>query len=423
MRFKKTVLKNGLRIITAPMQGTQTATVFVMIGTGSKYENKKISGISHFLEHLFFKGTKKRPSSFLIAEDMEKMGADFNAFTSKEFTGFYVKAAMFQLDKAMDVISDMLFNSTFPAGEIEKERNVILEEMKMIKDDPPRHIADLFEMVLYGDTAAGWDTAGTLETVSKITRKQIVDYFKNQYVAKNTTIVIAGAVKEKTALKKAKRYFGKFGGGGFKKKEPVKEAQLKPEILVYPKNTEQTHISLGVRGYGLSHPDKYALSLLAAILGGGMSSRLFISVRDKNSMAYYIFSSAEFYTDSGYFTTQTGIDSKNLDKVILLILGEYRKIAEKGVSNAELQKVKNYIKGRTIMSLESSSSMASFLAGQEILEGKIMTSDEKLAKIDAVTVKDVQRVARDIFKNDKINLAVIGPKGDKEALQKLLKIS
>lgn len=422
MHFKKTTLKNGLRVITMPMKGTQTSTVLVMVGTGSKYEHREISGISHFLEHLFFKGTKKRPSKLIIAGDLEKMGADYNAFTSKEYTGFYVRAASFQLDKSMDIVSDMLKNSLFPADEIEKERNVILEEIKMIKDDPPRYVADLFEILLYGDTPAGWDLGGTPESVSKITREQIISYFNSQYAVKNIIITVAGAIDSKNILEKIKKYFGKFGDGEPMKKESVKEFQEKPEILIYPKETEQTHISLGVRGYDITHPDKYALSLLSVILGGGMSSRLFSSVREKYGLGYYIYSGAEFYTDSGYFTTQAGIDSKNLTKTIQLILEEYHKIAEEEVGKKELQKVKDYIKGRTLIGLESSSSMASFLADQEVLEGKVVTYEEKLKKIDAVTTKDIQRVAKNIFKTNNINLAIVGQGGDKSELQKILRI-
>jgi len=407
--YKKTILNNGLRVIIAPMEGTKTATVLVMVGTGSKYEDKKISGISHFLEHLFFKGTEKRPTTLAISEDLEKIGAEYNAFTGKEYTGFYAKAAAFHLDKAMDVISDILLGALFLKEEVEREKGVILEEIKMIKDDPPRYVSDLFEVLLYGDTPAGRDIAGTPESVSGIGREQIIEYFQSQYVAKNITIVIAGAVEIEEALKKVENYFNKFDGGIPKGKPRTKEFQKKPEILIYPKKTDQTHISLGARGYDFSHPDRYAFALLAIILGGGMSSRLWTSVRERQGLAYYVFSSAESCTDSGYFTTQAGIDAKNLEKVIEIILGEYKKIAAQGTSEEELQKVKDHIKGRMIMSLESSSSMANFFADQEILEGKILTPEEKMAKIDAVKIADIQRVAKDIFKNEKLNLALIGP--------------
>lgn len=421
---QKTVLENGLRVITAPMEGTKTATVLVMVGTGGKYETRETSGISHFLEHLFFKGTKKRPSLKIVAEDLEKIGSEHNAFTSKEYTGFYAKAAAFHADKAMDIISDMLINSLFSKKDLEKERNVILEEAKMIKDDPPRYAADLFEILLYGDTPAGWDFIGTPESIGKIKCEQILRYFKSQYVAKNIVVSVAGAIDSGDILEKIKKHFEGFNGGDFKQKDKVKEFQEKPQVLIYPKKTDQTHISLGVRGYSIGHSDRFALSLLGIILGGGLSSRLYTEVIDKEALAYYIFSGSDLYTDSGYFTTQAGIDAKNLEKAVGIILSEYKKIAEKGAAEAELQKVKDYVKGRMIMSLESSSTVASFYADQEILEGKILTPEEKMAKIDAVTVSDIQRVAQDIFKNEKLNLAVIGPieEKEKERMEKILRL-
>lgn len=413
--YKKVVLDNGLRVIIAPMEGTKTASVLVMVGTGGKYETRETSGISHFLEHLFFKGTKKRPTTSKIAESLEILGADYDAFTSKEYTGFFAKTASFNFDKSVEIISDILVNSLFSREEIERERGVILEEIKMIKDDPPRYIGDLFEILLYGDTPAGWDFGGTPETVKNITREQILKYFASQYVAKNIVICVAGAVNESDVLKEVKKYFANFNGRDFKRKEPVKEKQEKPEILLYNKKTDQTHISLGVRAYNMNHPDKHALSLLALILGGGMSSRLFTAVRANLGLAYYIYSSSDLYTDSGYFTTQAGIDAKNSEKVIKIILAEYKKIADEKIGEPELKKVKNYLKGRMIMGLESSSAMASFYANQEILKGQIATLEERLAGIDAVKTGDIRRVAKDIFKNEKLNLALIGPCKNKEA--------
>ncbi len=422
--YKKTVLKNGLRVIIAPMEGTKTATVLVMVGTGGKYETRETSGISHFLEHLFFKGTKKRPARQIVAEDLEKIGSDYNAFTSKEYTGFYAKTAAFQTDKTMDIISDILLRPLFPVKEIEKERGVILEEIKMIKDDPPRYIGDVFEILLYGDTPAGWDFGGTPESVKKITRAQILNYFRSQYVAKNIVVCVAGAVDADAVLKKIKKYFGGFDGGDFRRKETVREAQKSPQVSIYYKKTDQTHISLGVRAFSMAHADRYALMLLGIILGGGMSSRLNISIVDRRGLAYYVFSGADLYTDSGYFTTQAGISAENLEKTIGLILSEYKKIAANGVSGKELKKVKDYIKGRMVMSMESSSAMASFFADQEILTGKILTPEDKFALIDKVTIADIQRVGRDIFKNEKLNLALIGPfeKKDEARILKILKL-
>jgi len=421
---KKIVLDNGLRVIIAPMEGTKTAAVLAMVGTGGKYETRRLSGISHFLEHLFFKGTKKRPTTMKIAESLENLGAEYDAFTSKEYTGFYAKTASFNFDKSVEIISDILMNSLFSQEEIERERGVILEEIKMIKDDPPRYIGDLFEELLYGDTPAGWDLGGTPETVKNIRRDQILKYFHSQYVAKNIVISVAGAVNEAEVLKEIKKYFGDFNGRDFKRKNPVREKQAKSQILLYNKKTDQTHISLGVRAYNMNHKDRYALTLLGIIMGGGMSSRLFTSVRADLGLAYYIYSSSDLHTDSGYFTTQAGIDAGNAEKVIKIILAEYKKIAKEVICESELKKVKDYIKGRTIMGMESSSSVASFYANQEILKGEIITLEEKLAGIDAVQIGDIGRVAADIFKNEKLNLALIGPvkARDKGRLEKILKL-
>ncbi|MBW6440488.1 insulinase family protein [Patescibacteria group bacterium] len=422
--FKKNKLSNGLRIITVPMEGTKTVTVLVLVGTGSRFETEKISGISHYLEHLFFKGTKKRPNALMISEELERIGADFNAFTSKEYTGFYVKVPVFHLDVALDVISDMLFNSLFLSKEIERERGTIQEEIKMVKDDPPRYVADLFETLLYGKTPMGREIIGTPETVNSINRKELISYFRNHYVASNATLVIAGAIESNSAVKMARKYFQNFKEGKREKAIEICENQSKSKILIYPKQTNQVHLSIGVRGYDTKHPDKHALTLLSVILGGGMSSRLFISVREKLGLAYYIFSSPEFYTDTGYLTTQAGVDIKNVQKAINVILTEYKKIAVKGVSKEELKKVKDQIKSRTIMRLESSSAMANYFADQELLTENIQTPEEKFALLDKVKIEDIQRVAKDIFMNKKLNLVLVGPFKRKEEREfvKMLKI-
>lgn len=421
--YKKTILKSGLRTITVPMAGTRTVTILITVGTGSRYETREISGISHFLEHLFFKGTRKRTTKLAISEELEKVGAEFNAYTSKEYTGFYAKVPLFHIDTAMDVLSDILFNSLFLRKEIEMERGAIQEEIKMIKDNPPRYVADLLETLLYGDTPMGREITGNTKTVNSISREQICKYFHEQYSALNTIVIVAGAIKKEDAFKKIKKYFDKFDGKNTKNKIAAMEFQKKPEVLIYSKATDQTHISLGVRGYDVNHPDRYALNLLSAILGGGMSSRLFISVRERRGLAYYIFSNAESYTDTGYLATQAGIDSKNLEKAVKIILSEYKKIADKGANVSELKKVKDCVKSRMIMGLESSSAMASFFSEQEILEGKILTPEEKFAKIDKVGIKDIQRVAKDIFRNEKLNLAIVGPLGDnhKKKLERILR--
>jgi len=419
--FKKTILKNGLRLITAPMPQSQTVTVLVLFAAGSKYETKNISGLSHFLEHMFFKGTKKRPNTTAVAEVLDRVGGTYNAFTSKEYTGYWAKVDKSHLDLALDWVSDILLNSKFDAKEITKERGVIIEEINMYLDMPMRYVGELWEQLLYGDQPAGWDTAGTKETVSAVTRQQFLDYFKTHYRTENALVCLAGNLGE-TAQEKVNKYFGQLAKGQESKKLTVKEKQSQPEVLVYHKDTDQTHLCLGVRAYDIFHQDRLPLLVLANILGGMMSSRLWISVREKKGLAYYVRASVENYTDSGYLVTQAGVANNRLEEAIKEILKEYKKIRDQKISPAEIQKSKDNIKGLMAISLETSDELASWLAGQEILKKEILTPEQVFAKIDAVTSSDLSRVARDIFQPAKLNLALIGPFKEKGKFEKLMKI-
>jgi predicted Zn-dependent peptidase len=421
--FKKTTLKNGLRIITVPQKNTQSLTILVLVGTGSKYEKKEINGISHFLEHMYFKGTKKRPSTTAIAETLDKVGGIYNAFTGEEYTGYFAKVAAQHFELALDWVSDIFLNSILPKEEIEKEKGVIIEEINMIYDHPMSYVQTLWTKLLYGDQPAGWDIAGTKETVSKMNREKLLDYMEKQYVAKNTIISIAGNFNEKLAISKVKKYFSKI-----KEKKPIEkpkviEKQKRPEVLLNFRQTDQTHLCLGVRTFNLFHPQRYALDLLAVILGGMMSSRLFIEVRAKLGIAYYINTNSEMNPDTGFLFTQTGLDNKNVEKGILTILKEYKKISEKKVPNSELKKAKDYLKGKTTLLLESSDAQASFYAAQEVLEKKILTPKEIFRKIDKVSREDILKVAKEIFRPEKLNLALIGPFKDKNRFQRLLKFN
>jgi len=419
--FRKIVLKNGLRIITVPQKNTQAVTVLVLVGTGSKYEKKEINGISHFLEHMYFKGTKKRPSTTAIAETLDKVGGIYNAFTGEEYTGYFAKVASQHFELALDWVSDIFLNSILPKEEIEKEKGVIIEEINMIYDHPMSYVQTLWNKLLYGDQPAGWDIAGTKETVSKMNREKLINYMERQYVAKNTIISIAGNFTEKSAIQKVKKYFSKIKTQKPIEKPKVLEKQKKPEILLNFRQTDQTHLCLGVRTFNFFHPKRYALDLLAVILGGMMSSRLFIEVRAKLGIAYYINTNSEMNPDTGFLFTQTGLDNKNVEKGILTILKEYKKISEKKVPNSELKKAKDYLKGKTTLLLESSDAQASFYAGQELLEKKILTPKEIFKKIDRVSREDILKAAKEIFRPEKLNLALIGPFKDKEKFQRLLK--
>ena len=419
---QKTTLKNGLRIITVPRKGTQAVTILVLVGAGSKYEKKEINGISHFLEHMYFKGTRKRPSPRSVVESLDRVGGIFSAFTSEDYTGYFVKVDQNHLDLALDLVSDIYLNSLLPKKEIEKERGVIVEEINMYLDTPMIYVGELWKKILYGDQPAGWEVVGTKGTISKINREQILNYMKSQYVASNTVICIAGKISLTQAIDKIREYFSKIKITKPESKPPVIEKQKKPQILLFPKKTDQTHLTLGVRAYNLFHPQKYTLELLGIILGGMMSSRLFMEIREKLGIAYYIKTNSEIDSDTGYLVTQAGVDNKNVKKAILTILKEYKKISRKRIPQNEIKKAKDYIKGKTSLLLESSDAQASFYAGQELLEKKILTPEVIFKKIDKISQSDILKVAKDIFQPQKLNLALIGPFKYKERFQKLLKL-
>jgi len=420
--FKKTTLKNGLRIITVPQKEAQSLTVLVVVGTGSKYETKEINGISHFLEHMFFKGTKKRKNMMAVADPLDKIGGLYNAFTSEDYTGYFAKVAVPYTELALDWVSDIYLNTILPEREIEKERGVIIEEINMIYDHPTSYIGTLWNKLLYGDQPAGWDVAGTKESLAKISHQQISDYFKSQYTAKNTIICLAGKINPVEVINKVKKYFSKIETTQPALKLPVIERQSKPQCLIHFRKTDQTHLALGVRGYNIFHPQRYTQEILGIILGGMMSSRLFIEIRGKLGIAYYIRTEVKSDPDTGYLVTLAGVDNKNIEKAISTILKEYKKISQKKVLKDELKKAKDHVKGKTTLLLESSDAISSFYAGQELLEKKILTPEEIFKKIDRVSLNDILKVAQDIFKPEKLNLALIGPFKDKERFQKLLKI-
>jgi len=421
--YKKTTLKNGLRIITVPQKEAKAATVLVLVKTGSQYEEKEISGISHFLEHMLFKGTEKRKQPKDVAEVLDKVGGEYNAFTGEEYTGYYAKVDEAHFDMALDWVSDIFLNSKIPSKEIEKERGVIIEEINMYNENPMMHIDELWKTVLYGDQPAGWDIAGTKETVSKISRQQILKYIDSQYAADNVIICIAGKVGEKEVIKKIKKYFRRIKTGKAKGKPKVVENQIDPEALVSYKKMSQCNLALGVRGVNAFHPDKYVFDIMAVILGGMMSSRMFIEIREKLGAAYYIRTYNSSNTDTGYLATFAGVDNNKINKVIETILKEYRKLCKVKVSESELKKAKDYTKGKMILGLESSDAQASFYGSQELLRNEILTIEEIFKRIDKVKSSDIMRVAKDIFKDDKLNLAIIGPFEDNKQFKKILKFN
>jgi len=423
MKHIRKVLPNGLRLITIPMPSFESATAMVMVGAGSRYETPKNIGISHFLEHMAFKGTIKRPSAMDIAGLIDGVGGEFNAFTSKEITGFYVKAAASNVDLCLDVLSDMLQHSKFDQTEIDKEKGVILEEKNLYEDTPSRHIGDLYEILLYGDTPLGREIVGTKEVINSINRQDFLNYLQSLYSASNLTVVVAGGIQTAEMEKKIEEYFGKmtsFDTIGYYKQV---ENQIKPALFVQKKTTEQVHIGLGFRTVSIDNEEKHALSVLSAILGGGMSSRLFSEVREKRGLAYYVRTGSEHYLDVGNLVSTAGLDPKRVEEGIEVIVSEYAKISgsKSGITTAELNKAKEYLKGHFVLELEDSRSVAGFFAQAEILERQIETPEEIIAKIDKITIDDVQAVAQKYFKEEQLNLAIIGNFDDRQRFEKLLK--
>jgi predicted Zn-dependent peptidase len=390
-----------------------------MFKTGSKYETKENSGISHFLEHLFFKGTKRRPNTLTLSSEMDSLGGEYNAFTSKEYTGYWFKVANNKLGKALDIMGDMLFNSLFDPEEIEREKGVIIEELNMYEDNPQMHIEDVFEICLYGDTPAGRETIGTKENIRRFKREDFIKYLTTQYGAKSVYVILAGAVKP-NSKKLVSKIFSEFKANKQVDKKPVVERQNTPQLKIVPKKTDQVALSLGVRAYPFGHPNEFKLKLLSIILGGSMSSRLFINLRERNGLAYYVRTNTEFYSDSGYLTTQAGVPKDKAEAAIKIILAEYKKLTSELVPAKELKRAKDMLQGRVLLQMEATDNLANWYARQAMYRREILTPGEMLKIIKKITAEQIRSVAREVFSNRKLNLAMIG-EIKKEKIKPILK--
>jgi predicted Zn-dependent peptidase len=421
--LKKDVLSSGLRVVSKYLPNTQSVTVLILVGAGSRYEVKEISGISHFLEHMFFKGAEKYKNTKEVSEAIDSVGGDFNAFTGKEYAGYYVKVASANWKIAVDVLSDMLINSKFDPAEIDKERGVILEEYNMYQDTPMYQIGWDFERLMYGDQPLGWDQVGTKEVINALTQEQFLKYLRELYTPDNTVIAIAGNIDHDQAMAELERSFV-FPENRQKKAYdflPVKDADDLGKVWLREKKTEQAHVMIGVPGYQEGSEDYYAARLLAVILGGNMSSRMFLSVREAQGLAYYISTSTDEYADTGTFSTSAGVSVDRIDQAIISIIAEYKLAAEGGVTAEELAKAKAYLKGKIVLRLEDSEEYSHLIGKYELLQGKQASLEEVLQKIEAVELDQVNKVAADLLREDKLKLAVIGPYDDKTRFEKLLK--
>lgn len=412
-------LQSGLRVLTAPVEGTESVTVLVFCGAGSRYEANDERGISHFLEHMFFKGGKKYVNTQQVSAAIEGVGGDFNAFTGKEYAGYYVKVAHAQTELACDVLSDMLLHASFPPDEIDKERGVIIEEKRMYEDTPMYRAGWDFEEMMLGDCPLGWDTIGTEEVINKVTQADFQRHKDELYTPDNTVITFSGHVTREQALALAEKFFGALSGKKAKTWAPFTAFHDK-RVWLRKKETEQAHLVLGLPGVSSQHPDHFAQKLLGIILGGNMSSRMFLRIREARGMCYYISTDVDTYMDAGIISTRAGIDQSRLGEAVSAIRHEYEVCARDGVEPDELQRAKDYLKGRITLSLEDSEERANFLGKQALLYPHIRDTQEYFACIDGVTKEHVDGVAARLLKTEELRLVVLGKGGDEAAMAKLL---
>lgn len=417
--FQRETLDNGVRLLTSHNDDAPSATALVMFGVGSRYETAAQCGIAHFAEHMFFKGTERRPTARDISVEVDGIGGDFNAFTGKEYTGYYVKCAAEHLDLAVDVLADMLLHSKFDGEEIEREKGVILEEMNMYRDLPQRYVGNVYDQLLYGDTPLGWDIVGTEDVIKGADRDLFRGFIDRWYTANRVVVGLAGNVSQ-SAKAKVSEAFLDIPDANEGTRAPAEWSQDGPQVRVHYKESEQAHLLLGMRSIGLESPDRYALGVMNAILGGGMSSRLFTEIRERRGLCYYVYSHHDAYVDAGSVVVAAGVDTGRIDLAITTILEELAKMAKDGPDESEFTKAKNYLKGKFVLGVEDPRGLIMFGARREVVEGGYWEPAQALAAIDAVTIEDVRRVARETFDVRNANLAIVGPYDDTARFEKLL---
>jgi predicted Zn-dependent peptidase len=418
--YERTTLSNGLRVVTSSLPHAQSVACYIMLAAGSRYENASNRGIAHFAEHMFFKGTERRPSSRDLTTIVDGMGGEFNAFTSKEYTGYYIRCAGAERDTALDVLVDMLRHSKFDPEELEREKGVILEEMNMYFDTPRDYVSSVYEDLLFGDNPLGWETLGKRDTIKAATRETFLDYVEHWYTPARMVVGVAGMVGD-NLIPTLEELLGDMSGNGTGKPVPAEvERSTEPRVRLHTKDSDQAQICIGVPSYPLTHPDRYALQLLGTVLGTGMSSRLFLEVRERRGLAYYIYGLNSAYTDAGTLYAQGGVDINRVDEAISVIVEEFRKMADEIVPSDELEKARALAKGRFVLQTESPNGLILFGLRREVLEGHAAEPEELLAALDAVTAEDVQRVAQDVIATQGMRLAVIGPFDDPTRFEKLL---
>jgi predicted Zn-dependent peptidase len=395
----------------------------VMTGTGSRYENAKENGMAHFLEHMLFKGTQRRKTAKDIAEELDGVGGQCNAFTGKDHTAYYAKVDKRHFDVALDVISDIFLNPTLPAAEIEKERGAVIEEINMYEDMPIRSVLNEADATLFGSTTSlGRTILGPKKNIQSFTRSEFVDYFTRNYVAKNSALCIAGSFSKTRALKEARRIFATMREGDVPTHAAYNHEQGKARVSVKHKKTDQTHFVLSVPSYPLGHTKEIMAQVLAAVLGGGMSSRLFTEIRERRGLAYYVRADSDVYDDIGALYVRAGVGNDKLEKAVEVTITEIKKLLKAPISAFELRKAKEYIKGTAALALETTDAQADYIGYATLVRNSTEGLDAFNAKVDKVTARQICRVAGELFSTNTLNLTVIGPHKDEMKLKKLLRI-
>lgn len=422
-KVKQQTLGNGMSLIVAPQKGAQSMTLLVLVKVGSRYESVKLGGASHFVEHLMFKGTKRRPSTLMISKELDRYGAEYNAYTGKDLTGYFIKMDAEHATEAIDLLHDMLFHSRFESKEIDRERQVILEEIKMYEDNPREHISDLLEERLFTGSSLGRNITGTRQTLAGLSRADLIGYKDAYYIPSRITVVIAGRIMP-NAIELIKKTFGRVPQPAKPKDmpfacfEPPKVA--KQALALNKKRTEQTQLALSFYGLPFGHADRDAAMLMSSILGGSMSSRLFIEIRERRGLCYAIGASHESLEDIGSFTISAGLDHARVKEALKAIYEELNKMIQKNVSHEELARAKDHIRGRLALAFEDSAARAEWYGREWLYERKLESPEMRLKRLQKVTAGEVRRVAASILVPRRMVLAAIGPSAEPKIFSKLV---
>jgi predicted Zn-dependent peptidase len=420
--YRRTTLPNGLRLVTATMPHTRSVAMGIFVGVGSRYETTPQAGVSHFIEHMCFKGTTRRKTPAEISAAIEGVGGILNAGTDKEMTVYWCKVAKPHFALAMDVLVDMLTNSRFDKGDVERERQVIIEEIRMTRDTPSQEVGLIYDELLWPDHPLGTDTAGTMESVTAMSRDMLLDFMETTYSPANTVVAISGSIEHEEALAAVGHAFDGWNGRKPKPAYRPFTPTTNPRIRIEKRDTEQAHICLGIPGLSLFDPKRFVIDILNVILGEGMSSRLFVEIRDNLGLAYSIYSYVDHLLDSGALTVCAGVEPGNLRKTVSATLEQLTRFKDETVSAAEVAKAKELSKGRLLLRMEDSRNVNGWVGGQEILTNKIITVDEAVNIVDSVTAEQIRDVARDLLVGERLRMAVVGPIAPDAPLEELLRL-